>query len=140
AHWRMSRSKSDAVVFDSVAEKNVTGLFNIRHMNDRTFGRRFHPLEGPGQPFRIPGELYRGGVGKKLALTRDGRFDHAAEKSSVPADERNEKADHKNDHVAKKTDAGPDFGCAADVPVALAIGPAHHPIAQQRDAKQPVHK
>ena len=44
-------------------------------------------LQGAGQPGRITGELHRGGIGQKLALTADGGLDQTAKKHSHRADE-----------------------------------------------------
>src|SRR5437764_4127039 len=105
-------------------------------MNNGTFGRLLYLLQDVRQPFRIARELDGGGIGEKFAPSRDSSFNDAAEKCAVPADERNEESDHQNHQVNKHLDACARLRLASNLTVTLAIGPAHQPIAQQRDAKQ----
>src|SRR5207247_6297376 len=105
-------------------------------MNDGLLRRRFHLLQSVRQSFGITRELDGGGVGEKFALPRNGPFDHAPEKRSVPTDESQEETDDQNHQVHKQTDTGADFRPPSDIAVTLAIGPAHDPITEQRDAKK----
>src|SRR5712671_2408097 len=107
-------------------------------MDDGLLRRRFHLLQSVGQSFGITGELDGGGVGEKFALPRNGPFNYATEKRSVPTDESQKETDDQNDQVHKKTDTGADFWLPTDIAVTLAIGPAHYPITEERDAKEPL--
>src|SRR5437773_5474798 len=90
---RVRRSQPDAVVLDAVAEKDVAGFLCAWRMNDGLFRRRLHLLQSVRQAFGITGELDGGGVGEKFALPRNGPFNHAAEKRSVPTDESQKETD-----------------------------------------------
>lgn len=97
----MGREQVAPGAIQGIAKEHVAGLLGTRGGDARTPDHPADFLEGADQAIGIAGELHGGGVGQKLALTRDGAFYQAPEEDTDRTEHQQGKAnDRQRIHTA----------------------------------------